>query len=394
MMELDRSDEEILSGEFGETRRVMLEILIALGKVYGAERLIPVSSVQVSGASYKTIGDHGLEWLNGLDARAVVPAFLNPIGMPRDEWRQMGIDASFAKKQTEILDAYRRLGITLSCTCTPYYHQIVRYGDHLAWSESSAVAYANSVLGARTNREGGPSALASALIGKTPLYGLHIMKNRLPDLVIEVDDPQATKAWGPAEYGALGYLAGKVVGNRIPFFRGIRGNRDRLKALGAAMAATGAVALFHVEDITPEARVPFFKNSFSVEAKESITISVSDVAAVFSDSEVNAVAIGCPHLSEDELRIVAGLLSGKKVKKEFFVFTSREMIDEHEDLVGEIEASGAYVYADTCMVVSPATDRLGSVMTNSGKALSYLPAMCGVVPRLGTIEECVRVATE
>ncbi len=158
-MELDRSDEEILSGEYGETRRMMLEILIALGKVYDAERLIPVSSVQVSGASYKTIGDAGLEWLSGLNARAVVPAFLNPIGMPRDAWREMGIDEAFARRQQEILDAYRRLGIQLSCTCTPYYHRIVSYGDHLAWSESSAVSYANSVIGARTNREGGPSAL-------------------------------------------------------------------------------------------------------------------------------------------------------------------------------------------------------------------------------------------
>ena len=173
-MELDRSDEEILSGEYGDTRRVMLEILIALGKIYDAERLIPVSSVQVSGASYKTIGDSGLEWLEGLDARAVVPAFLNPIGMPREQWSEMGIDATFAGKQEEILNAYQRLGIRLTCTCTPYYHQIVQYGDHLAWSESSAVAYANSVLGARTNREGGPSALASALIGKTPEYGLHL----------------------------------------------------------------------------------------------------------------------------------------------------------------------------------------------------------------------------
>lgn len=393
-MELDRSDDEILSGEYGETRRVMLEILIALGKIYDAERLIPVSSVQVSGASYKTIGDAGLEWLEGLDARAVVPAFLNPIGMPREQWSEMGIDATFAEKQEEILNAYQRLGIRLTCTCTPYYHQIVQYGDHLAWSESSAVAYANSVIGARTNREGGPSALASALIGKTPEYGLHIMKNRLPDLIITLDDPAAAKDWGPAEYGALGYVAGKEVGNRVPFFRGLRPNRDRLKALGAAMAATGAVALFHVEDITPEARVPFFKTSFPVDEKETIEIAVSDVNAVFSEIEVNAVAVGCPHLSEDELRTVADLLSGKKVKKPFFVFVSEEMMNDHRDLITMIDRSGAHVYADTCMVVSPATDTLGSVMTNSGKAFSYLPAMCGVVPRLGTIEDCVRVATE
>ncbi len=204
----------------------------------------------------------------------------------------------------------------------------------------------------------------------------------------------AAHEWGISEYGALGYLVGKIAGNRIPLFRGIRGNRDSLKALGAAMAATGAVALFHVEDITPESRLPFFRDAISDRKLEAITIPTSDVLSVYSDIEVNAVAIGCPHLSEDELRRVAELLAGKMVKMDFFVFTSKEMIEEHHDLAAAIEKSGAHVYADTCMVVSPATDRLGSVMTNSGKAFSYLPTMCGVLPRLGTLEACVRVATE
>src|SRR5512133_1398632 len=255
-MYLDADDEKILAGEQGETRQRMLELLVALGKVFGAERLVPIASAQVSGASYKTIGEYGLQWLNTLDAKAVVPAVLNPIGMPRGRWQEMGVDPDFAKKQQAVVAAYNRLGISLECNCTPYYLRETSYGDHLAWSESSAVCYANSVIGARTNREGGPGALAAALIGKTPCYGLHLAVNRRPQVVIRVQGN--TRNWTIAEYGALGYHAGKLVGNRIPFFSGISPENDQLKALGAAMAATGAVALFHVEGVTPEAvKIPY-----------------------------------------------------------------------------------------------------------------------------------------
>ena len=206
-MQIDPADERILAGEQGETRQKMLELLVALGKVFGAERLVPIRSAQVSGASYKTIGEYGLQWLSSLDAKAVVPAVLNPIGMPRGRWQEMGVDADFAKKQQAVVAAYGRLGISLECTCTPYYLHETSFGDHLSWSESSAVSYANSVIGARTNREGGPSALAAALIGKTPCYGLHLGKNRKPQVVIDVKI--ATRDWTVADYGALGYHAGK-----------------------------------------------------------------------------------------------------------------------------------------------------------------------------------------
>ncbi|HZD42913.1 MAG TPA: aconitase X catalytic domain-containing protein, partial [Methanomicrobiales archaeon] len=236
-MILDAEEEKILQGEYGETRRQMMEILVALGKVYGAEKLIPIRSAQVSGASYKTIGEWGLKWLESLNARVVVPTVLNPVGMPRDQWSEFGITEKFAERQNDILEAYRRLGVKLECTCTPYYLQIVQYGDHLAWAESSAVAYANSVIGARTNREGGPGALAAAIIGKTPYYGLHLVENRRPQVLVDLSALEIQAD----QYGALGYVIGKKVGSRIPLFTGIRPGRDQLKALGAAMAATGAV---------------------------------------------------------------------------------------------------------------------------------------------------------
>jgi len=386
-MHLDPDDEKILAGEQGETRQKMLELLLALGKVFGAERLVRIRSAQVSGASYKTIGDYGLAWLSSLDARAVVPAVLNPIGMPRERWQEMGVEPVFAERQQAVIAAYERLGVNLDCTCTPYYLHETSFGDHLAWSESSAVSYANSVIGARTNREGGPGALAAALVGKTPCYGLHLEKNRNPQVIIEVlsDD----KEWSIARYGALGYHAGKIVGNKIPFFRGITPHPDQLKALGAAMAATGAVALYHVEDVTPEAK----KNRFNLSALEVISIEPAEIDALFTDIQVDAVAVGCPHCSPAELVYIARLLQEKIITKPFYVFAAQRVIDNNQKTVDAIEKSGARVFADTCMVVSPVMEQYSAIMVNSGKALAYVPDMCGAVARIGTIEDCVTEAT-
>jgi predicted aconitase len=386
-MHLVPQEEKILAGEEGETRQKMLELLVALGTVFGAERLVRIRSAQVSGASYKTIGEYGLAWLSSLDARAVVPAVLNPIGMPRERWKEMGVEPAFAERQQAVIKAYERLGVNLECTCTPYYLHETSFGDHLAWSESSAVSYANSVIGARTNREGGPGALAAALIGKTPCYGLHLEKNRKPHVVIEVKPTD--KDWSIARYGALGYHAGKLAGNKIPYFRGIRPDKDQLKGLGAAMAATGAVAIYHVEDITPEAK----KNQYDLSGLDRITVESAEIDRLFSEIQVDAVAVGCPHCSPDELADIARLLKGKKVTKPFYIFTAQGVIDKNLKTVDIIEKSGARVFADTCMVVSPVMEQYAAIMVNSGKALAYVPDMCGAVARIGSIEDCVAVAT-
>ena len=386
-MYLDPAEEKMLAGENGETRQKMLELLVALGKVFGAEHLVTIKSAQISGASYKTIGEYGLAWLLSLNARAIVPAVLNPIGMPRGRWQEMGIEPAFAERQQAVIAAYERLGVNLECTCTLYYLHKTSFGDHLAWSESSAVSYANSVIGARTNREGGPGALAAALVGKTPCYGLHLDKNRLPDVIIEVKSNK--KDWGIARYGALGYHTGKLVGNKIPYFRGITPDHDQMKALGAAMAATGAVALYHINDVTPEAK----KNQFNISNLEIICIEPADIDRLFSDVPVDAVAVGCPHCSTAELVNIARLLKGKTVTKPFYVFAAKGVVDNNSITVNAIEKSGARVFADTCMVVSPVMERYPAIMVNSGKALAYVPDMCGAVARIGSIEECVAVAT-
>ena len=405
-MHLTREEETIYNGGQGPTLQRMMEILVALGDIYDAEKLIPVKSAQIAGVSYKTMGDAGLEWVESLDGRVQVPAVLNPAGMDREAFADMGIDPAFARKQERLLRAYERLGIRPECTCTPYYLERPRFGDHLAWSESSAVCFANSVLGARTNREGGPSALAAALLGKTPCYGLHITENRYPTVTVKVKEPLRG-----AEYGALGYVAGARIGDGIPIFS-LKSppTEDELKHLGAALAASGAVALFHVLGVTPEQYIlspekmdnerQWLENEedWQVPSRQFLPrdkIEV-DIAAVKELAHRKAapdlVALGCPHASRDELEEIVRLLRGRKVRVETWVCTGRSLGQRNPGLIEALRHSGVKVWYDTCMVVSPAANHFRRMMVNSGKALKYTPSMCGVDAVLATTEECVETA--
>ncbi len=377
LMELSPEEERLLESD-NETVRKCMEILVALGKIYGAQRLIKIKSAQISGISYKNIGDAGLEWLESLDARVVVRSFMNPAGMDVERWSEMGIDRDFYEKQMRIIRALERLGVEVSLTCTPYYLDSPSFGDHLAWAESSAVVYANSVIGARTNRESGISALASAVIGKTPFYGLHIKENRAPKVLVLIDRD--------ADPAMAGYELGKITGSEIPivdFGRGV--SKEELKLFGAALAASGGAGMFHASGITPEWR------DFEI-PDERIRIESSDLK---SDCHPDLIAIGCPHLSLNELREISRLLKKYgKVKKEVWIFTSRKILKENPEIAEEIEKFGAKVFADTCMVVSPATERFECVMVNSGKAFEYLPKLRGVNVVFGSIRECIRRAVE
>ncbi|WP_456368489.1 aconitase X catalytic domain-containing protein [Geoglobus sp.] len=375
-MELTGEEERLLESD-NETVRKCMEILVALGEIYGAERLVEIKSAQISGISYDNIGDAGLEWLESLDARVVVRAYSNPAGLDTVRWREMGIDEEFYERQSRILKALKRIGVEITLTCTPYYLDAPEFGDHLAWAESSAVVYANSVIGARTNRESGISALASAIVGKTPMYGLHLRENRAPQIRVVVEE-----GVNPA---VAGYHAGKLVGSEIPLVEFPRKlSRDELKWFGASLAASGGAGMFHAEGMTPEWR-DFDKPD------ERVFIEKRDIEV---KCEPHLIAVGCPHTSADELRQIYELLQKHgKVKREMWIFSSRKVIEENRELVDGIERFGAKVFADTCMVVSPAASRFDCVMVNSGKALEYLPKMRGVEAVFGDLHECVRWAT-
>jgi predicted aconitase len=371
-MHITRDEEDILAGESGAVKQKAMEILVALGDIYNAERLIPIESAQIAGVSYKTIGEAGLEYLTNLSGKVVVPTMLNPMGMDRYRWREMGIDETFVERQLAIIRRYELLGIDAQCTCTPYYINAPRAGAHLSWAESSAVSYANSVLGARTNREGGPSALAAALVGKTPDYGYHRDENRVPDISVRIDFPLAG-----SDFGALGYVVGKMVKSQVPQFSLVAPpNADELKALGAAMAASGSVALF----FTNERAMP----------REVLEVERSDVD-IYSSSEPDVVVLGCPHCSRSELAEIARLLEGRTVARPLWICTSRFVADCSDSVISRIEASGARVICDTCMIVSPAFEKQ-RMMVNSGKALEYGPSLCNSQTCMGTTANCITAA--
>jgi len=394
-MKLSKTEEDMLNGHMTPGEQKAMEILVALGEIYGAEKMIPITSAQVSGVSYKNLGDAGLEFLKdwaGSGAKVKVPTTLNPAGTDIENWKNLGISKDFAEKQSELIDAYKAMGVTPSCSCAPYMiGNAPRYGEHVAWSESSAVAYINSVMGARTNREGGPSALAAAIAGVTPYYGLHLDANRKAELVVEVDCDMRDEA----DYGALGYIIGKKIGSKVPYFRFAKKKKikpDWLRTLGATMAAAGSVALFHIEGVTPEAKRQSMVLSY---AKK---IEVNDLregySALNSDaSDIDFVAIGCPHASIEELKEIAGLLKGKKIKSDMWITTARKIKDSAGSLVDEIEKSGAHVVADTCMIVAP-IEELGykTMATNAGKAACYAPSHCGLSVRFGPLKKCVEAA--
>ena len=372
----------------------LFRLLVQLGEIYGADRMIPVGSAQVAGVSYKSIGDPGVEFLEDYAAKGAkvkIVTFLNPAGMDIEDWQKLNVPPGFAEMQLRIMNAFKKMGIVVSATCTPYLAgNLPRFREHIAWSESSAISFSNSVIGARTNREGGPSALAAALCGVTPNYGLHLDENRKPQVLVEVD----VKLEDSADFGALGYAVGKQVKNRTPYFKGIKdADTDQLKALGAAMAASGAVALYHIEDLTPEAHL------MEVKGLEKLSVSNKDVDETFSKlttgKEPDIVILGCPHSSLREIMTVSRKLEGKRLKKPLWVCTSR-MVKEAANRMGftqTIEAAGGRVVADTCMVVAPIEDMgYKTTASNSGKAANYLPGFCKqnvIFGRLDTILERV-----
>src|SRR5512137_2879228 len=222
-MKLTREEQEFLDGRHGPAARKAMEILAALGTIYGAERLVPVTSVQIAGVSYDNLGEAGLQFLSEMadgGGRARVLTTLNPAGMDVENPEALGIPAEFAEKQRRVIDAFAHMRVVTTCSCTPYlFGNLPHFGEHIAWAESSAVCYANSVLGARTNREGGPSALAAALTGRTPEHGLHLDEARRPEVLVEVQTPLVDEV----DHGALGVVLGQQLGPRIPLLRGCGG---------------------------------------------------------------------------------------------------------------------------------------------------------------------------
>ncbi|MFM8320741.1 MAG: aconitase X catalytic domain-containing protein [Chloroflexota bacterium] len=401
-MELTNEEQAMLAGEQGPAVQKAMQILCALGAIYAARSMTLVSSVQIAGVSYDNLGEAGLSWLSEMadgGGQARVLTTLNPAGIDVDNWQALGISAEFAANQQRVLDAFQRMGVVVTCTCTPYLiGNTPHYGQHLAWAESSAVCYANSVLGARSNREGGPSALAAALTGRTPAYGMHLDEHRRPDWTVQV---QAHLSGGHT-FGALGKAIGErlealpgAANRKTVYIRGVaQATLEELKAFCASLATYGGAALFHMQGVTPEVALyapP--QEGFTIDqaALDAALRSMSDAAP----EQVDFVSLGCPHLSIEEIARLARLLHGRTVQREFWITTARatKSIADRMGYTAIIEASGARFAADTCCVVAPIRGRFTALATDSAKACYYAYAKNKFHTYYSSFEDVVRLAT-
>ena len=403
---LTAEEHAVAAGAEGEGAALSMRILAEAARLLGAPRLIPIRSAHIDGALYH--GDSGTLFAEKLvegSAKVTVRATLNVgaldlTGCSRDRLPEH--ERAMARR---LMQAYRALGCEPSWTCAPYQagHR-PEAGSDVAWGESNAVVFCNSVLGARTNRYGDFLDIACAISGRAPDYGLHRPENRRARVVFDVS--ALPPAWLASEiaWPVLGSLYGRETGDAVGVVTGVphAPGEDALKAFGAAAAATGAVGLFHVAGVTPEA--PTVETALGGQpAEQTIKATaqmVEDAQARLSTAgrpdRIDAVAIGSPHLSPREFAELARLIAGRTLAVPFYACTGRHVLDhlDRKGLRRELEAAGVTIVADTCVVVTPILPEkvAGVLMTNSGKFAQYAPGNTGYAVLYGSLSDCVESA--
>ncbi len=401
-MKLTDEEKRILDGQQGEPYKMAMEMLVALGEIYGAEKMTPIKSAHCAGLSLKSHGIAGTEWAEDMvkaGARVCVPTTMNVIGVDRS--KDLGLPKEWVTNQMRIERAYECMGCFGTSSCVPYYAGFIpRFGESISWAESSAVVFTNSVLGARDNREGGPSALAAGLVGRTPLYGLLLNENRTGDFLFTVE----ATLQDVSDYGALGAYVGRIVGTGIPVFDGLNNPYiEDLVYLGAALASSGSVAMFHAVGITPEA--PTVTAALGGKKVNNILITNNEIAegkrllTSAKDTKVDYVAIGCPHFSLGQIKEVAMLLQGKKVAKDvvFWIHTNVAIKGLATQLgyTKIIEDAGAVLTQDLCTVLSvPETLGFKILATNSPKMAFYAPGGNQLMTWYGNVQQCISAAVQ
>ncbi len=395
-MYLTKEEERMLNGEFGEGMRMAMELLVAIGDAYDAERMVPISRAHAASSGQE--GDmYFVELLANGGASCRVPTSTNPVYDIEFFERVFEIPKEEAEVARRVKVGYKRIGAILSWCCIPYIAEnIPNYGETVAFSESSATPYVNSVIGARTNREAAQSALAAGVIGKTPEYGLHFKENRRGTFLVKVEATLEDEF----DYTLLGYYVGKQIGYGIPVFTGIskRPITEELINLCAMLNTSGAISMFHIHGFTVEA--PTVKEAFQGDIpKDKITVTDHELKRVQEElqttsGKIDLVMLGCPHYTLKQVGEVARLLEGKKIHRDvsFWVCTSAttKLLAERMGYVSVIERAGGHVVADTC-IDEPCwhayRDKVG--ITDSPKCAYYRRFKEATVARL---QDCVEAA--
>ena len=416
-MRLSAEERAIAGGGRGEALAMPLRIVAAAGRLLGAQRLIAISSAHIDGCLYH--GDSGVEFAEKLTAggaRAAVPTTLNVGALDLVHAGRVHWDDRRHAMARRLMAAYEAMGCAPTWTCAPYQtgHRPA-FGAQVAWGESNAVCFVNSVLGARSNRYGDFLDICCAVTGRAPLAGLHLDDNRRATVVVETAALSPALKDRDAFYPVLGAWLGAEVGSAVAVIDGLPGGlgEDRLKALGAAAASSGAVALFHVAGVTPEAptveaalggEAPTVEAALGGEAPEKTlrptAAELRDVrdglsTAIEPSGRIDAEVVGSPHFSLDEFAALEKLAAGKRFHVPFYACTSRANLAalKIEGRVAPLEDAGVEFVADTCIVVAPIlADGGGVLMTNSGKFAYYTPANTGYGVVYGSLADCVASA--
>ncbi len=398
---LTTEEAAVLAGADGPAAATAMRIVTEAARLLGADSLVPIGSAHIDGCLYH--GDGGVEFAERLvreEGAVKVPTTLNVGALDLLHPGRVKGDDHRLEMSRRLMNAYLSMGCSATWTCAPYQagHRPA-VGEQVAWGESNAVAFANSVLGARTNRYGDFLDIACALVGRAPFVGLHLDAARRATVVVDTSELSERLRDLDAFYPVLGSWLGRAVGDRVAVVDGLppTTSEDRLKALGAAAASTGAVALFHVSGVTPEA--PTVEAALGGQPPERvIRVTPEDVRATLAtlstsaDGAIDAVALGSPHFSRDEFCRLHGLARGRRFSVPFYVCTGRDVLREvaAEGWITDLEAAGVTTVADTCVIVAPILPgHRGTLMTNSGKFAHYTPGTTGYGVIYGSLEECV-----
>jgi predicted aconitase len=406
MLALTAAERALIEGAQGPAAAMAARIVAEAARLMGAAELVPVESAHIDGCLYHgDSGVHFAERLVDLGGKVAVPTTLNVGALDLLHPGRVKFDPATTAMARRLMVASEALGCAPTWTCAPYQagHR-PRLGAHVAWGESNAVAFVNSVLGARTNRLGDFLDLCCAIAARAPRYGLHLDENRRARLVIDVSGLSPELRRTDAFYPVLGAFLGAEAGSAVAAIAGVPAgtNEDCLKALGAAAASTGAVGLFHVVGVTPEAPdLETVLGGSALERRIEVTPALLrqardrlSTAAAGSD-RIDAIAVGSPHFSLQEFRALAALSQGRRFRVPFYACTGRGVLAELEraDLLAPLKSSGVEIVVDTCVVVAPILPpEAGVLMTNSGKFAFYAPANTGFATIYGSLADCVASA--
>jgi len=406
MTRLDAYERGLMEGAAGDGAALAMRVVAESARVLGATRLIPIRSAHIDSCLYH--GDSGTlfaERLVELGARVAVPTTLNVGALDLLHVRVARLDPAARAMAHRLTSAYVAMGTRQTWTCAPYQagHRPAA-GDDVAWGESNAVAFCNSVLGARTNRYGDFLDICAAITGRAPQTGLHLPENRVAKVLIDATGVPREFWRNDAAFPILGAWLGRAAGQQVAAIEGIgHPTEDQLKALGAAAASSGAVGLFHVVGVTPEApsRAVAFANSppedivrLDLAALVKARASLSTVNRMAGDP-IDAVAVGSPHLSTDELRTLDRLLGNRQCSKPLYACTGRHTLDKlrNEGVIESLRSRGVIIVVDTCIVVTPVLpQQSGLLVTNSGKFAHYAPPNTGYDVIFATLRECIESA--